>query len=74
MDQNWSPDKSDFPVHVFGVPCEMDPILALARIFLDVIEDSCEALGAGGGRRAGTPAMPPRLLYPNKQSPPAKGE
>jgi len=62
--------KAILPVHVFGVPCEMDPILELAReYFLDVIEDSCEALGAEyRGRRAGTFGDAAAFaFYPNKQ-------
>lgn len=35
------------PVHLFGLPCEMDPILALAhRYQLQVIEDSAETVFA----------------------------
>jgi len=42
--------------HTFGIPAEMDPILALAKGHgLFVIEDSCHALGSEyGGRRTGT--------------------
>jgi dTDP-4-amino-4,6-dideoxygalactose transaminase len=33
------------PVHVFGQPCDMQPIMALARRYdLRVLEDSCEAM------------------------------
>lgn len=33
-------------VHLFGLPCDMAPIMALAkRYHLKVIEDSCEAMG-----------------------------
>jgi perosamine synthetase len=62
--------KAILPVHAFGVPCEMDPILELAREYsLDVIEDSCEALGAEyRGRRAGTFGDAAAFaFYPNKQ-------
>ena len=39
--------RAILPVHVFGLPCEMDSLLALARDFnLCVIEDACEALAA----------------------------
>lgn len=39
--------KAILPVHVFGLPCDMDPILDVAREYgLFVIEDACEALGA----------------------------
>jgi perosamine synthetase len=39
--------KAVLPVHVFGRPCKMSEILALAeRYDLQVIEDACEAVGA----------------------------
>jgi FlaA1/EpsC-like NDP-sugar epimerase/dTDP-4-amino-4,6-dideoxygalactose transaminase len=62
--------KAILPVHVFGVPCDMAPILALARDYgLHVIEDACEALGAEyRGRRAGTFGDAATFaFYPNKQ-------
>src|ERR1700675_560726 len=48
--------RGTLPVHVFGVPCDMAPILELAREHaLCVIEDACEALGAGSmGKSVGT--------------------
>ncbi len=44
------------PVHIFGMPCEMDPIMAIARQHkLAVIEDACQAwLAEYHGRRCGT--------------------
>lgn len=62
--------KAILPVHVFGVPCDMAPILELARNYgLQVIEDACEALGAEyRGRRAGTFGDAATFaFYPNKQ-------
>ncbi|HET7109134.1 MAG TPA: DegT/DnrJ/EryC1/StrS family aminotransferase [Candidatus Acidoferrum sp.] len=62
--------KAILPVHVFGVPCDMAPILELARDYgLRVIEDACEALGAEyQGRRAGTFGNAATFaFYPNKQ-------
>src|ERR1700739_2005968 len=62
--------KAVLPVHVFGVSCDMAPILELAREFgLQVIEDACEALGAEyHGRRAGTFGNAATFaFYPNKQ-------
>lgn len=62
--------KAILPVHVFGLPCDMDPILELARQYgLYVIEDSCEALGATyRGRRVGTFGDAATFaFYPNKQ-------
>ena len=39
--------KAIIPVHIYGHPCDMDPILALAKKYgLYVIEDAAEAHGA----------------------------
>jgi len=39
--------KAILPVHLYGQPCEMDRIMALAKIYnLAVIEDACQAHGA----------------------------
>lgn len=39
--------KAILPVHIFGHPCDMDAILAIAKKHnLFVIEDACEALGS----------------------------
>jgi len=48
--------KAIMPVHMLGNPCDMDPILDLARRRgLVVIEDACQAAGASyRGRRLGT--------------------
>lgn len=62
--------KAIIPVHAFGQPADMDPILAIARVHnLRVIEDACEAIGAEyKGRRAGTLADAAMFaFYPNKQ-------
>src|SRR5204863_1084439 len=44
------------PTHLYGLPCDMDPILTIARRHrLAVIEDCAHALGANvGGRPVGT--------------------
>lgn len=58
------------PVHVFGLPCDMEPICHIARQFgLHVIEDACEALGASiRGRSVGTfGEVAAFAFYPNKQ-------
>jgi dTDP-4-amino-4,6-dideoxygalactose transaminase len=62
--------KAILPVHAFGQPCDMDPILEVARTHeLSVIEDACEAIGAEyKGRQAGTLGnMGVFAFYPNKQ-------
>lgn len=68
--------KAIFPVHIFGLPCFMQPILDIARDFnLHVVEDACEALGAeSGGRRAGTFGDAAVFgFYPNKQTTTGEG-
>jgi dTDP-4-amino-4,6-dideoxygalactose transaminase len=48
--------RAILPVHIHGLPCEMDPILDIARRHdIPVIEDACQAHGAVyRGRRVGT--------------------
>jgi dTDP-4-amino-4,6-dideoxygalactose transaminase len=48
--------RAIMPVHIFGLPCEMDAILAIARQHkLAVVEDACQAwLGEYHGRKLGT--------------------
>ena len=48
--------KAVIPVHLFGQPADMDPILEIARRYdLFVIEDACQAHGAEyKGKKAGT--------------------
>jgi dTDP-4-amino-4,6-dideoxygalactose transaminase len=61
--------KAIIPVHVFGQPADMDPIVAVARRYgLAVIEDACEAIGATyKGRAAGTLGDAGVFaFYPNK--------
>jgi perosamine synthetase len=63
--------KAILPIDVFGQPADIDPILELARKYsLGVIEDACEAIGAGykNGRKAGAAADAAVFgFYPNKQ-------
>jgi len=48
--------KAIIPVHLFGQPADMDPVMEIAREHnLKVIEDACQAHGAGyKGRRVGS--------------------
>ncbi len=62
--------KAILPVHAFGQPADMSPIIAIARRRnLVVIEDACEALGSEyRGRPAGTLGdIAVFAFYPNKQ-------
>lgn len=62
--------KAIMPIHAFGQPADMDPILDIAaRHQLVVIEDACEALGAHyKGKPVGTfGAASIFAFYPNKQ-------
>ncbi len=62
--------KAVLPVHAFGQPANMGPILEVARQHqLSVIEDACEAIGAEyKGRKAGTLGDAAVFaFFPNKQ-------
>jgi perosamine synthetase len=62
--------KAILPVHVFGLPCPMDELMEIAGEYgLEIIEDSCEALGAEfDGKRTGTFGRAGVFaFYPNKQ-------
>jgi dTDP-4-amino-4,6-dideoxygalactose transaminase len=67
--------KAIMPVHLFGLPCDMDPILALAEAHdLVVIEDACQAHGAEyHGKKAGSFATGCFSLYPTKNITSAEG-
>lgn len=62
--------RAILPVHVFGQPCAMDEIVAIANHrSLPLIEDACEAVGAEyRGRKVGTFGTAAVFaFYPNKQ-------
>jgi dTDP-4-amino-4,6-dideoxygalactose transaminase len=62
--------KAVLPVHAFGQPADMDPIIEVAGLLdLRIIEDACEAAGAEyQGRKAGTLGDAAVFaFYPNKQ-------
>jgi perosamine synthetase len=62
--------RAILPVHVFGLPCDMDEIESIAEKYnLVVLEDACEALGGEyRGKKAGTfGSAAVFAFYPNKQ-------
>jgi dTDP-4-amino-4,6-dideoxygalactose transaminase len=48
--------RAIMPVHIFGMPCDMDPIVAIAKKHkLAIVEDACQAwLAEYKGRKCGT--------------------
>jgi perosamine synthetase len=60
--------KAVIVVHVFGVPCDMKPIMEICNDKnLILIEDACEALGTTyQGRKVGTFSTSCFSFYPNK--------
>jgi len=61
--------RAMLPVHVFGQPCAMDELQVICRdCNLALIEDACEAVGAGyKGRKVGTFGKAAVFsFYPNK--------
>jgi perosamine synthetase len=67
--------KAIMPVHLFGLPADMDPILEVARRHgLAVIEDACQAHGAEyRGKRAGSFGTGCFSFYPTKNITTAEG-
>lgn len=60
--------RAIMPVHLFGLPCDMDPILRIAEKHnLAMIEDACQSHGATyKGRKAGSFGTGTFSLYPTK--------
>jgi dTDP-4-amino-4,6-dideoxygalactose transaminase len=67
--------KAILPVHLFGLSCDMDPILEIAEKHgLAVIEDACQSHGAVyKGKRAGSFGTGAFSLYPTKNMTSAEG-
>jgi len=67
--------KAILPVHLFGLPCDMPAITALAEKYgLAIIEDACQAHGAAiNGRRAGSFGTGCFSFYPTKNITTAEG-
>lgn len=60
--------KAIMPVHLYGLACDMDPILRIAeKHSLAIIEDACQSHGAGyQDKKAGSFGTGAFSLYPTK--------
>jgi dTDP-4-amino-4,6-dideoxygalactose transaminase len=67
--------KAILPVHLFGLSCDMDAIMAIAKKHeLIIIEDACQSHGAVfNGKRAGSFGTGTFSLYPTKNMTSAEG-
>src|SRR4030042_733544 len=67
--------KAILPIHLFGLSCDMDPIMALARMHgLVVVEDACQSHGAlYKGKRVGSFGIGTFSFYPTKNMTSAEG-
>jgi len=67
--------KAIMPVHLFGLSCDMDPIMDIAsRHGLKVIEDACQSHGASyHGNKVGSFGTGTFSLYPTKNITSAEG-
>ena len=62
--------KAILPVHIFGLPCDMEQIIAIAKKYnLKIIEDAAEAVGAEYNHKkvGGFGSSSVFAFYPNKQ-------
>jgi len=67
--------RAILPVHLFGLSCDMDPIMSIARKYNQVvIEDACQSHGATyKGRRVGSFGTGTFSFYPTKNITSAEG-
>ena len=67
--------KAIMPVHLFGLPCDMDSILAIAEKYnLKIIEDACQSHGAVyKGKVVGSFGTGAFSFYPTKNMTSAEG-
>lgn len=67
--------KAILPVHLYGLVCDMDPIMEIAEKHnLVVIEDACQSHSAGyGDKKAGSFGTGTFSLYPTKNMTSAEG-
>ncbi|MEX2161697.1 MAG: DegT/DnrJ/EryC1/StrS family aminotransferase [Anaerolineales bacterium] len=67
--------KAIMPIHLFGLSCDMDPIIAVAEKYsLIIIEDACQSHGATyKNKRVGSFGTGTFSLYPTKNITSAEG-
>ncbi len=67
--------KAIMPIHLFGLSCDMDPIIELSSKYgLTIIEDACQSHGATyKGKKAGSFGTGIFSLYPTKNITSAEG-
>ncbi len=67
--------KAILPIHLFGLSCDMDPIMEIAKMYgLAVIEDACQSHGAVyKGKRVGSFGIGAFSFYPTKNMTSAEG-